>query len=98
MVDILAYIPFGRENAISRTMLSAKMGISDRKMRELISKARKKAIIINLSNGRGYYQPTEKDVTDVVRFKKQEESRARDIYKNMKPVRKFLSRKETVGL
>lgn len=39
--DIVKYIPYGRENAISRDDLAIKVGCSDRIMRDLISKARK---------------------------------------------------------
>lgn len=38
--DIVKYIPYGRENAISRDDLAIKVGCSDRIMRDLISKAR----------------------------------------------------------
>lgn len=41
-VDIVKYIPFGRENAIGRTELAMKVGCSDRTMRDLINTARKK--------------------------------------------------------
>lgn len=57
--DIMKYIPYGKENAISRDDLAIKVGCSDRIMRDLISKARKKTVIINIQNGSGYYRPTE---------------------------------------
>lgn len=60
--DIVKYIPYGRENAISRDDLAIKVGCSDRIMRDLISKARKKTVIINIQNGSGYYRPTENDM------------------------------------
>lgn len=42
--DIVKYIPYGKENAISRDDLAIKVGCSDRIMRDLISKARKKNV------------------------------------------------------
>ena len=53
--DIVKYIPYGRENAISRDDLAIKVGCSDRIMRDLISKARKKTVIINIQNGSGIH-------------------------------------------
>ena len=89
-IDILKFIPFGRENAISRTSLCMKTGLNDRNMRDNINRARKRAVIINLSDGSGYYRPTNNDVSEVIKFKKQEESRAKDVFSNLQPVRKFL--------
>ncbi len=89
-IDIVKYIPFGKENAISRDKLVAATGCSDRTMRDLINKARKRVVIINIQNGSGYYRPTDEDKEEVLKFKKQEENRAKDIFSNLQPVRKFL--------
>lgn len=89
-VDIVKYIPYGKENAISRDKLSAEIGCTDRTMRDLINKARKRVVIINLQNGDGYYRPTEDDMEEVLRYKKQEENRAKEIFGNLQPVRKFI--------
>lgn len=64
-VDIVKYIPFGRENAIGRAELAMKVGCSDRTMRDLINTARKREVIVNIQNGSGYYRPTENDVGEV---------------------------------
>jgi hypothetical protein len=55
-VDIVKYIPFGRENAIGRAELAMKVGCSDRTMRDLINTARKREVIVNIQNGSGYYR------------------------------------------
>ena len=94
-INIINYIPFGRENAISRKGLCIKTGLSDRSMRELINKARKKDVIINLQNGGGYYRPTKEDKVDVEKFKRQEENRAKEIFRGLQPVRKFLTEAES---
>lgn len=90
-IDIVKYIPFGKENDISRNSLCMKTGLSDRSMRELINRARKRVVIINLQNGNGYYRPTKEEISDVKKFKKQEENRAKEIFKGLQPVRKFLA-------
>ena len=56
-MNIADYIPFGKDNAISRKRLSEITGLSDRKLREVIALERRNTIIINLSNGQGYFQP-----------------------------------------
>lgn len=89
-IDILKFIPFGKENAISRTSLCTVTGLNDRSMRENINRARKRAVVINLSDGSGYYRPTDDDIVEVIKFKKQEENRAKDVFSNLQPVRKFL--------
>lgn len=90
-IDIVKYIPYGKENAIDRTELAIKAGCSDRTMRDLINSARKRVVIVNIQNGSGYYRPTENDVGEVKKFKRQEENRAKDIFKGLQPVRKFLN-------
>ena len=88
--DIVKYIPYGRENAISRDDLAIKVGCSDRIMRDLISKARKKTVIINIQNGSGYYRPTEDDMEDVLKYKHQEENRATEVLGNLQTVCEFI--------
>lgn len=90
-IDIIKYIPFGKENAIGRHELAIKVGCSDRTMRDLINSARKREVIVNIQNGNGYYRPTKDDVGEVEQFKRQEENRAKDIFKGLQPVRKFLN-------
>lgn len=90
-VDIVKYIPFERENAIGRSELAMKVGCSDRVMRDLINTARKREVIVNIQNGSGYYRPTKDDVGEVEQFKRQEENRAKDIFRGLQPVRKFLN-------
>ena len=61
---IVNLIPVGRDNAISRKELLracvtaglVKSKQNDRAMRELIKKARMDYVILNLSNGKGYYR------------------------------------------
>ena len=76
-MDILEFIPFGRENAVKRSDLRDITGLNDRELRAVISRARKETPIINMSDGRGYYQPDDKE--DLHRYIMQERARARDI-------------------
>lgn len=79
-VKIVDYIPFGKENAISRQQLERVTGLSDRDVREAISLARRNTVILNLSNGKGYFQPIQGEEDDlVVKYFKQEDSRLKRI-------------------
>lgn len=54
-MNISDYIPFGKDNAISRKKLEKVTGLSDRDIREEIAMARRNTVILNLSNGQGYF-------------------------------------------
>lgn len=57
-IEILSYIPFGHENAVKRGELVRQTGIPDREVRRLIERAQFNGeIIINLQDGKGYFQP-----------------------------------------
>ena len=70
-MDITAFIPRGKENAISRDELMVATGLPDRQIRNLIHEARRNALILSLSEG-GYYLPTESEINDVEGFYKRE--------------------------
>ena len=79
-IKIVDYIPSGKENAISRQQLERVTGLSDRDVREAISLARRNPVILNLSNGKGYFQPIQGEEDDlVVKYFKQEDSRLKRI-------------------
>lgn len=82
-MNILDFIPVGKENAVTRKYLINAMQLSDRKIRNLIHEARRDVPIINTSNGVGYYIPDMKKASDVEELKHyiaQEESRAKSIF------------------
>lgn len=55
-MNICDFIPRGRENAIRRADLVARLNLPDRKVREMIETARKDgALILNDQTGAGYY-------------------------------------------
>lgn len=80
-MDILEFIPYGKENAVNRHDLSQIVGLSDRDTRRAIADARKTTPIINLSDGNGYYRPTNKE--ELYRYILQENARAMHILKNI---------------
>lgn len=84
-IDVVYYIPVDHENAISRRELCRKTGMTDRKLREEISKARETTCICNMSDGAGYYIPRE--LQEIDRFINQEKARARSIFKSLKGAR-----------
>lgn len=90
LVNILKFIPYGRENAVEIDTLCRETGLNNRSVRNLINSARKKSVIINVQDGKGYYRPTADDVDEVKRWKKQEENRAKEVFSSLSPVRKFL--------
>lgn len=77
-MDIMTYIPFGRDNAIRRSDLVAQLNLPDRTVRNLIEEARRNgAIIINDGSGVGYY--TSDDLGEITRQLKMNESRAKSV-------------------
>lgn len=96
--SIVDLIPIGRDNAISRKALLQlcihnniieKSSFADRKMRQLIEKARYDYTILNLSDGHGYYRPSHDDLLDLQRYIRQEEKRAVSIFKNISNAKKM---------
>ena len=84
-LNIVDFIPIGHKNAISRKELCRRTGLTDRKVREQISKARETTCICNMSDGAGYYIPEQlAEITDYIN---QESARARSIFKALKGAR-----------
>lgn len=87
-ITIADLIPVGRENAIKRETLlelcrNNNIATNDRAMRKEIEKAKRDYVILNHSNGDGYYRPSLEDVQDLQRYIRQEEKRARSTFKNI---------------
>jgi biotin operon repressor len=87
-MNILDYIPKGKDNAVTRERLCSLTGMNDRAVREMISQARREAVIINLQNGDGYYIPT--DRAEIERYVRQETARLKSIGWSLKAARKAL--------
>lgn len=79
-INITDFIPFGRQNAVTRRRLAELTGLSDRNIRQMIEKARADgAVIINLQDGRGYFQSDNKN--DIVAQKNMTAARIRALEK-----------------
>lgn len=86
-MEIINYIPHGKDNAVSRFQLVLMTGRSDRKIRREISKAREEHVILSLENGNGYYQPTADDYPELRKYLNREESRAKSVFTSLKKAR-----------
>lgn len=93
-MNIIDYIPTGIENAISKKSLCEKTGLPDRTVRQLIEKARRETIIVANNDGTGYWiypdDPTHEEKQMLIRFVKQQESRAKSIFYALYPARKIV--------
>lgn len=97
--SIADLIPTGRESAIKRSTLTqlcvehglidAKSKDKDRVMRELVKKARRDYVILNLSDGNGYYKVSKNDIQDLQRYIRQRESRIKSEFRDL-PLAKAL--------
>ena len=87
-MNIKDYIPVGHENAVSRQYLCSVTGLTDRKLREEIAKARETTCICNSSDGKGYYIPS--TVHQAIRYQKQEMSRNKSIARSLRGTKKFI--------
>ena len=97
VITVADLIPVGRDNAISRKALVSlcveheliedSVKDKDRAMRLLIQKDRKDFVILNLSNGDGYYRISKDDMQDLQRYIRQEEKRAKASFRNIKLAR-----------
>lgn len=93
-MDILDYIPIGKENAVTRAQLCAYTGLSDRTVRQLIEIARiEGAIIINQQDGKGYF--ISEDEEDIRRQIATNHNRAMSILRQQKLLRRKLVEKFT---
>jgi len=87
-MNIIDYIPKGKDNAITREELVKLTGFTDRIIREQISQARRDTAIINNQDGRGYYKPSDRE--EIERYIKQESSRAKSIFWCLRGAKKAL--------
>ena len=88
LAEVVNAIPVGKKNAISGIELRQTLEISDRKLRYLISLARREYCIINDQKGKGYYKPENK--AEAEKWIKQETARAKSIFLGMKGARNYL--------
>lgn len=88
-MNIIDFIPFGRENAISRKQLCATTELPDRVMRKEIEKARQDYAILNI-DGSGYFRPADNESYLIERWLKQEHSREKSVRDSTRGAEKAL--------
>lgn len=100
-ITIADLIPVGRDNAIRMDALrslcvhhrlvadNVSDTAQDREMRNLIKIARRDYVILNLSNGKGYYRVSKEDMEDLRRYIRQETSRGKEIFRNLAMAKKL---------
>lgn len=95
-MDILDYIPIGHENAVSRRWLQTTTHMSDRMVRRLIAEVNKNdcdaELIINLQDGRGYFQLAENEKNLVRNWIAIESSRTAENRLNVDAAKRYLNR------
>ena len=89
-MDIVDYIPFGRENAVTRAQLRSRTGIDDRAIRDMIAAARRDTVILNMQDGKGYFRPLPEERHLVEAYDKQETARLKSIGWSLKAARQML--------
>lgn len=89
-MDIVDYIPFGRENAVTRAQLRSRTGIDDRTIRDMIAAARRDTVILNMQDGKGYFRPLPEERHLVEAYAKQETARLKSIGWSLKAARQML--------
>ena len=89
-MNIIEYIPYGKENAISRVDLVSLTGCPDRVVRDMIHDARRERPILSRTDG-GYYLPTANETREVEQFYKRESNRAKSTFWALKSCRDWLN-------
>lgn len=92
-INILDYIPTGKENAVTREWLSNTTGLEDRMVRDSIAKARREMPILNMQDGKGYFIPdmnNEEERSLLKQYVMQEENRGKMIFWSLRGARKTL--------
>ena len=85
-MDIMTYIPMGKENAIGRQALAYLLNMPDRQVRKMIQDARDRGeVILNAQDGRGYY--TSDDAGELQRQYRQNQNRALSILRQQRHIR-----------
>lgn len=89
-MNLVDFIPYGHDNAITSNQLGALTGLCSRDIRKIISQAKRDTLIVNLQDGKGYFKPTKDERELVERYLKQEESRFKTIAWTLRSAREFL--------
>lgn len=95
-MNIIDFIPYGKENAVTRWQLMDRLNLPDRQIRRMIQSARNRGeIIINAQDGSGYYRSL--DIGELKRQYKTNRSRALSILQQQKHLARMIVQLEDVG-
>ena len=95
-MNIENFIGVGKEHAVTRPELCARLNLPDRQVRRLIAEARNRGVpIINDSDGAGSYMTD--DVRELRRQYATNHSRARRILRQQKYIRRSIAKAENKG-
>jgi len=90
MIDIEDYIPEGYENRVTRGYLHEVSGLTDRKVRQEIARARSDRGVLIISADGGYFIPEKCDRVHVNMYCAQEWTRAKSQYENARQLRRMV--------
>ena len=93
-MDISKFIPYGRENAISRAELCVLTGFSDRAIRNHVEDARnvqneKTGFILSSSQCKGYWRSH--DIGELEEFIREDENRKKSSAKRNDSIKKYIA-------
>lgn len=99
-MNIVGFIPYGRENAVSRAELNRLTGIPDRDIRDAIKRANKALTaegkaIVSSAGARGYW--ITEDMAEMEAYLAESSRRSRSQYQNDAPVRDLVRRLSGAG-
>lgn len=95
-LNILKFIPFGKDNAVSMTELSIRMNCDKRTVRNAVYQARiKGALVCSTCEGRssaGYYQPL--DISEVRPYISMQRSRINSALQAIRSAEEYIEKHE----
>lgn len=77
-MNLLDFIPYGHDNAVTREELARLTHLPDRIVRAKIQDLRQHHAILNMQDGRGYFRPLESEYALVKLWLGQTRSRAKE--------------------
>lgn len=86
-------VPFGHENAVTRSELAVRTGLPDRAIRDAINKS--EALIINMQDGKGYFRPLPEESSLVEAWIAIFNSRIKEEKKRIRQARKWTGYRQT---
>lgn len=90
-MNILDYIQVGHRNAVTRNQLMITTGLSDRKIRDMIEKeCTREHPILNMQDGKGYFQPSADEMYLVRLYRSQENHRTIKIRKKVSELDRYM--------